>query len=113
MSSLNYFKNVGSDPYISVIFIIVVVKLIFVLSTITVLVLKKMDPKNKFIGRLSIIQDKTHILFSLLVAALMIYLFNPRKNRESRLDMETKIVLFLYGWIVILDIIRNYLENKP
>ena len=112
MSILTYFKDVGNDPYISVIFVIFIVKLIFIVSVISVLILKKVDPKNEFIERLSIVQDKTHNLFSLVVACLMIYLFNPRKNRESKLDMETKLILFLYGWIVILDIIRNYLQNK-
>jgi len=112
MNILTYFKDVGNDPYISVIFIIFIIKLIFLLSTVTILVLKKVDPKNEFIERLSIVQDKTHNLFSLFVACLMIYLFNPRKNREAKLDTETKLILFLYGWIVILDIIRNYLQNK-
>jgi hypothetical protein len=112
MGIVEYFKQVGKDPYISVIFIIFVVKLIFILSSISVLILKKVDPKNIFVERLSVIKDKTHVAFSLLVACLIIYLFNPTKNRDAKLDEETKVVLFLYGWIEILGIIKNYLQNK-
>jgi len=112
MGIVDYFKQVGKDPYISVIFIIFVIKVIFILSTITILVLKKVDPKNAVVEKLTVIQDKTHNAFSLIVAALMIYLFDPRKTRETKIDMETKLVLFLYGWIVILDILKNYLQNK-
>ena len=112
MGIFDYFKQVGTDPYISVIFIIFVIKTIFILSTISILILKKVDPKNAVVEKLTVIQDKTHNAFSLIVAGLIIYLFNPRKNRETKLDMETKLILFLYGWIVILDIVKNYLQNK-
>jgi len=112
MGIVEYFKQVGKDPYISVIFIIFIVKLIFILSSISILVLKKMDPNNTFVERLTVLQDKTHVAFSLLVACLIIYLFNPMKNREAKLDNETKLVLFLYGWIEILGIIKSHLQNK-
>lgn len=112
MGIIEYFKQVGNDPYITVIFLIFIIKLIFLISAISVLILKRVDPKNKYIERLSTIREKSHTLFSLIVACLIIYLFNPRKSREVKLDNETKLVLFLYGWIAILDIVRNYLQNK-
>jgi hypothetical protein len=112
MGILSYFNNMGKDPYISFLFIIVVVKLIFIVASVIILILKKIDPQNKVIEKLSIVQDKTHNSFTFLVSALIIYLFNPRKSRESRLDNETKIILFLFGWINIFFLIKQYITSK-
>jgi uncharacterized protein YhhL (DUF1145 family) len=112
MGLLSYFNDMGKDPYISFLFIIVVVKLIFIVSAVIILILKKTDPQNKVIGKLSIVKDKTHSSFTFLVSALIIYLFNPRKSRESRLDNETKLILFLFGWINIFYLIKEYITSK-
>lgn len=108
----DYFKNIGKDPYVSFLFVIVVVKIIFIISTISILILSKINPSYKHLDKLSNIQDKTHGSFTLLISALLIYLFNPRKNRDYRLDKETKLLIYLYGWITILFLIKQYFINR-
>ena len=112
MGLTEYFKNIGRDPYVSFLFIIVVVKVIFIVATLGLLILSKIDPSNKNIDKLSKIQDKTHNSFSLLVSILLIYIFNPYKSRETRLDLETKLLIYLYGWITILTLVKDYLANR-
>lgn len=112
MGLTEYFKNIGSDPYVTFLFIIVIVKIIFIIATLGLLILSKIDPSNKHIDKLTKIQDKTHKSFSLLVSILLIYIFNPYKSRESRLDLETKLLIYLYGWITILTLVKDYLANR-
>ena len=112
MKLTDYFKNIGSDPYVSFLFVIVVVKIIFVIATIGLLIISKIDPSNKHIDKLSQIQDKTHNSFTFLVSILLIYIFNPYKSREARLDAETKLLIYLYGWISILSLVKEYLANR-
>lgn len=112
MGLMEYFKNIGRDPYVSFLFVIVLIKIIFIVATLTLLVISKIDPSNKYIDKLSTIQDKTHSSFSLLVSILLIYIFNPYKSRESRLDNETKLLIYLYGWITVLYLVKEYLANR-
>jgi len=107
-----YFKNIGRDPYVSFLFVIVIIKIIFIIASITLLILSKFNPSSTHIDKLTTIQEKTHNLFTILVAILLIYLFNPLKNRETRLDNETKLLIWLYGWITILFLIKQYLANR-
>jgi hypothetical protein len=36
------------------------------------------------------------------MAGLIIYLFNPRHSREKLIDYETKVLLYLFGFILLL-----------
>ena len=36
------------------------------------------------------------------MAILLIYLFNPRQNRDKILDYESKILLYLFGFQLLL-----------
>lgn len=112
MGVAEYFSKAYSDPYISLLFIIVIAKLLFIIASIILLVLSKVNPSNQHIQQLTIIQDKTHNLFTFLLSILLIYLFNPYKNREVRVDNETKIILYLYGWITILYLVKQFLANR-
>jgi len=111
MGLTDYLKNMTRDPYISFIMIIMIVKIIFIVATLGILVISKIDPSNKNLDKLSKIQDKTHESFTLLISILLIYIFNPYKSREARLDDETKLLIYLYGWITIFSLIKEYLEN--
>ena len=109
-----YFKNVGKEPYVSFLFIIVVIKIIFILTTISILVISKISKITKFniyIDKVTKVGEHIHYIFTFLVSILLIYLFNPYKNRDYLLDKETKLLIFLYGWISILFLIKQYIVN--
>jgi hypothetical protein len=112
MGILEYLSKAYSDPYISFLLIIVITKIIFIIASIARLILSKTNPSNVHIEKLTVIQDKTHDLFSFLLSILLIYLFNPRKNRDSRLDKETRLLLYLYGWITILYLVKQFIAQR-
>ena len=45
---------------------------------------------------------RVSFLFEMLIAFLLIYLFNPRNDKIYLIDMETKILLYVYGFILII-----------
>lgn len=112
MGLSEYLSKAYRDPYISLLLIIVITKIIFIIASIARLILSKTNPSNAHIEKLTMIQDKTHNLFSFLLSILLIYLFNPYKNRDSRLDKETRILLYLYGWITILYLVKQAIAHQ-
>jgi len=48
-------------------------------------------------------KEKIEFIFKALMAVLIIYLFNPRYKRESIIDYETKVLLFLFGIILLIS----------
>ena len=46
-------------------------------------------------------KERIEFIFIILMSILLIYLFNPRFNREFLINSETKVLLFLFGFILI------------
>jgi len=49
------------------------------------------------------LKERVELLFKFLMSILLIYVFNPRRKVAVQLDYEMKILLFLFGWILILS----------
>jgi hypothetical protein len=47
-------------------------------------------------------RERTEFIFIALMAVLLIYLFNPRKNRMVMINNETQMLLFLFGVVLII-----------
>ena len=47
-------------------------------------------------------KERFEFIFILLMAILLIYLFNPRKERMTMIDGETKILLYLFGFVLLI-----------
>jgi hypothetical protein len=47
-------------------------------------------------------KERFEFIFIILMAILLIYLFNPRYNNQVVIDKEMKILLFLFGIILII-----------
>jgi len=48
-------------------------------------------------------KNRVEFIFSLMMSCLLIYLFYPgRGNKAITLDYETKLLLFLFGFILII-----------
>ena len=47
-------------------------------------------------------RNRIEFIFVILMSILLIYLFNPRFNRELLINGETKLLLFLFGFVLIL-----------
>ena len=72
----------------------------FVLVQIYLLVKGKKD--SEMDKKIKYWKNKFEIVFKILMALLLIFLFNPRTERSVLIDKETKILLFLFGIILIL-----------
>lgn len=83
--------------------IIIMVKVIFITLAIAKVYFKHKDPNNKKrLNNLEFWKERVEFIFIALMSALLIYLFNPRANRVNMINTETKILLYLFGFILIL-----------
>jgi len=88
------------DIFISIIFVI---KIIFIMLSITYLYLKiKGDEKSKTYKNITFWKKRTEFIFIALMAILLIYLFNPRTDKTNLIDKESKILLYLFGILLLL-----------
>ena len=88
------------DMYIILIFI---VKICFIIAAIGHLYYKitgQLDSNND--KKVTYWKERFEFLFIALMAILLIYLFNPRTERTVLIDKETKILLYLFGFILII-----------
>lgn len=84
-------------------FIIILVKVTFVLLVLYHTHLKRSGKSNTNID--TIIKywiAKLEATFIILMSLLLIFLFNPSKNRLWMINKETKYLLFLFGIILLL-----------
>jgi hypothetical protein len=88
------------DIYISLIFFLKISFIILAISHLYYKTKGELDSKNDKI--VVYWKERVEFLFITLMAILLIYLFNPRINRIVIIDTETKILLYLFGFILIL-----------
>jgi hypothetical protein len=93
---MNYF-----DLYITFIFAI---KIIFLGLAIYKVYIEHIEPKNtKKIEEIKYWKESVETLFKGTMAVLLIILFNPRGTKEVvKLDYETRLLLYLFGFILLL-----------
>jgi len=85
------------------IYLIIFIKVIFVLLSISHILLNvKGQKESKLDKNIVYWKERCEFIFILLMSLLLIYLFNPRHNRNMVIDNETKILLYLFGLILII-----------
>jgi len=47
-------------------------------------------------------KHRFEFIFIVAMALLLIYLFNPMKNRTTMIDYETTVLLYLFGFLLII-----------
>jgi hypothetical protein len=88
------------DMYITLIFI---VKICFIISAIYLLYLKAKKPKDKkSMENIKFWKERIEFIFITLMSILLIFLFNPRYNNIIMIDKETKLLLYLFGFVLLL-----------
>jgi hypothetical protein len=88
------------DIYVS---LIILIKVIFILLAITHLYLKlKHEDNSEFDKNLIAWKEQVEFVFVLLMSLLLIYLFNPRTDRHLTIDRETRVLFFLFGFILLI-----------
>lgn len=47
-------------------------------------------------------KDQTEFVFTNMMALLFIYIFNPRHQNEKYITKETKLLMYIFGFIIII-----------
>jgi hypothetical protein len=86
--------------YVTSIFII---KIIFIFLAILLVYSKNKNPENKnLIEFLKFWKERVEFVFKAMMSFMLIYIFNPRSDNIKLIDREVKILLFLFGFILII-----------
>lgn len=88
------------DKFISLVFAIKIFYII--LSIIRVYLNHKGDKTSDFFKNVEYWRERTEFIFIVLMAFLIIYLFNPTMNKTVIIDKETKILFFTFGIILLI-----------
>jgi hypothetical protein len=89
--------------YSKYIILVIVVKVIFVILALSHLVIKVRGKEESETDKKVVFwKERMEFIFIFLMSMLLIYLFNPRANRNGNLDYETKILLYLFGFILLI-----------
>jgi hypothetical protein len=82
---------------------IIFVKIGFVILAISHLYLKiKHKTDSEIDKKIVFWKDRLEFIFVILMACLLIYIFNPRNDRSILIDYETKILFYLFGFILLI-----------
>ena len=79
-----------------------IIKIVFILLSIYLAYLKRTAPHSANKKKIELLKKKVEFVFVILMSILVIYLFNPRYKRDTKLDYETKLLLFAFGFVSIL-----------
>ena len=88
------------DMFIILIFI---VKIAFIILALYKFYLKSKKPLNKKLFKtIELWKERVEFIFITLMSILLIYLFNPRANNLNLIDKEAKLLLYLFGIVLLL-----------
>jgi hypothetical protein len=88
------------DMYVTAIFLI---KIGFISMAIVHIYLKvKGKEKTDLDKKILFWKERFEFIFIALMSFLLIYVFNPRYDNIKLIDEETKILLYLFGFILLL-----------
>lgn len=100
-------KELGFWIYIIYIYVLIAIKLFFLISLIII----KLDKNTP--STVVMLNDISKNVFVGMLAVLMLYLFHPRNKVEKVIIQgETKLLLFLFGIISLFELPWNYLYDK-
>ena len=88
------------DKYVMLIILVKVVFVILAVSHLYFNIKGKADSKTD--KKIVFWKERIEFVFITLMSLMLIYLFNPRSNRDLELDFETKLLLYLFGFILLI-----------
>ena len=91
------------DKYTLFIYLIFAVKLCFVSMSVThIYLMVKGESDSDLDKKVFYWKERFEFIFLLLMATLLIYLFSPGKERNVMIDGETKVLLYLFGIVLLI-----------
>lgn len=119
MSSSTNSKHfvVKQETYMNFIFFVFIIKILFVLFFIlkTIYKFRIKNPSPTELHYLKIITYWTNVFeigFRVLITGLILYLFTPNSHthRIKQINYETALLIYIYGWILVMELIRRVFE---
>lgn len=90
-------------PYNVYITFIIIVKLIFIFFAVSHIYLKIKGKENSETDKIVVYwKERLEFTFKLLMSILLIYLFNPRTPKAVLIEGETKLLFYLFGFVLII-----------
>ena len=91
------------DYYTIYIYVIFLIKIIFIILASTHLYLQfKNDTASNLDKVVLFWRERFEFIFTTLMAILLIFLFNPYKNKMYMINNETRLLLYLFGFVLII-----------
>lgn len=87
------------DLYITSIF---VVKIIFVILAIYLMYSKHKGYNKEKLQKIEHWKKRVEFVFISMMSILLIYIFYPFSNRINKIDSETKLLFYLFGFVLLL-----------
>ena len=100
------------------IYVIITSKVGFIITSLINKRLKRTGKENTKLNKSIIIwKERFEFIFMNLMAVLLIYVFYTKANRSESISKETKLLLFLFGFVLLItanwsEFIENSLFNK-
>ena len=100
------------------IYLIITSKFGFVITSLINKRLKRKGKEDTELNKNIVIwKERFEFIFMNLMAVLLIYVFYPKANRSELISKETKLLLFLFGFVLLLtanwnEFIENSIFNK-
>jgi len=90
------------DMYITFAFF---VKIVFIILALTHIFLKLKGKENSALDiKIKYWKERVEFVFVIIMALLLIYLFSPRKDRSTTIDKETKMLFYLFGFVLLITV---------
>ena len=91
------------DSFTIYVTLVLIVKIIFIILAVSAVYIKHRQPENKkIIDLLQFWKDRFEFVFKAMMSAMLIYIFNPRTNNIKLINNEAKLLLYLFGFILII-----------
>ena len=89
--------------YSSYIILVFIVKIIFVVLAVTHIYLKAKGKIDSSLDKNIVYwKDRFEFIFAFLMAFLLLYLFNPMQGKSVIISGETKLLLYLFGFVLLI-----------
>ena len=97
------------------IYLIILIKIGFVLMAIShIYLVFKGEKLSDLDKKILFWKERFEFIFVATMAILLIYIFNPRTNRINFIDRETKLLFYLFGFILIITANWNiFIKETP
>jgi cell division protein FtsW (lipid II flippase) len=85
------------------IYLIIAIKVLFILSAIGHIYLKEKHQENSDLDKKFLYwKERFEFIFIFLMSCLLIFVFNPRQDNSRLINSEIKILLYLFGIILLI-----------